>query len=87
MFVRRVSGNSMAPSLLPHQLVVAVRPRRLAVGDVVIFRHEGVEKIKRIHALREGQMYVLGDHPEHSTDSRHFGWLEITCIIGRVRWP
>jgi len=77
----------MEPTLRAGQLVMARRPRDVKVGDVVIIRHDGLEKIKRVRSLRDSQIYVLGDQPAYSTDSRHFGWLAEDSVIGRVWWP
>ncbi len=90
--VRRVSGASMVPTLRPQQIVVATAlNRQYGVGDIVIFRHDGLDKIKRISDLRTlgpiYEIYVIGDNYEASTDSRQFGWLLGTTILGRVVWP
>lgn len=88
ILVRSVEGLSMAPVLRPGRLVIArsvlYRPR---VGDVVIIRHDSLDKIKRIANLDIDKIYVLGDNEGQSTDSRHFGWLDITTIQGKVIWP
>lgn len=60
---------------------------KLDVGDTIIFMHEGREKIKRISQIDNTRLYVLGDHPEASKDSRHFGWIERDTVIGKVFWP
>lgn len=78
----------MLPTYEEGQLVLAVRPlRKLRVHDIVIMSHEGREKIKRITELSDDKVYVRGDNPRHSTDSRHFGWLETRHVKGRVIWP
>lgn len=75
----------MLPSLRPGQIVVARQKfLKLKTGDVVIVRHNGLEKIKRIASVDGQQVTVLGDNSSHSTDSRHFGPLNKQDIVGKV---
>lgn len=87
LLLRRVSGDSMQPILRSGQLVLAGGSRRLQAGQVVIVRHNGIEKIKRIQQLEPDRLYVVGDNLSASTDSRHFGWLPRASVRGRVVWP
>ncbi len=87
LLVRRISGESMSPTYRAGQLVVFAAGRPLHVGDVVMFRHDGKEKIKRIARLESGKIYVLGDNPTASTDSREFGWLGTEHVLGSLVWP
>jgi phage repressor protein C with HTH and peptisase S24 domain len=77
----------MAPTLMHGQLVVGRQTRELASGDVVIIVHEGLEKIKRIERQQGDVVYLLGDNPGASTDSRQFGWLPAKAIIAKIIWP
>lgn len=76
----------MLPAYRPGQIVVAIRkrPRR---GDVVVFTHQNLEKMKRVHEVRNAELYLLGDNPGESTDSRSFGWLPIEAVHAVVVWP
>lgn len=85
--MRRVSGNSMAPTLHDGQLVVGRQTRELVAGDVVIISHNGLEKIKRIERHEGDLVYLLGDNPSASTDSRTLGWLPAKTILAKVIWP
>ena len=86
--IREISGHSMMPVLPPGTLVFGLKWfRNIKPGDVVIFLHEGKEKIKRVSELEENRVYLLGDHEEASTDSRQFGWLDIDTVIAKVIWP
>jgi nickel-type superoxide dismutase maturation protease len=85
--VRRVQGSSMAPTLHDGQLVVGRQTRELTAGDVVIVSHNGLEKIKRIEKHEGDLVYLLGDNPGASTDSRSLGWLPAKSVIAKVVWP
>jgi nickel-type superoxide dismutase maturation protease len=87
IYLRRVSGESMLPGLKPNQVVFAVAARHPRVGEIVIVRHNGMEKIKRIAKVRKDAIYLIGDNPSASTDSRTFGWLSKASMKARVVWP
>lgn len=82
--LRRVEGDSMSPAFPPGKIVFAWRKTTPKVGDVVIVRHHKLELIKRISKLTTEGVYLLGDNAERSTDSRHYGWLPLSSIMGVV---
>lgn len=84
IYVRRVKGASMHPTLPHGKIVVALKHRKPRVGDVVIVQHHRVEVLKRIHDMKGPLVYLLGDNPDESTDSRHYGWLPLSKILGVV---
>jgi nickel-type superoxide dismutase maturation protease len=83
----------MAPRLPSGALVVA-RPidgrTPLRVGDVVVARRPdrpGLAIIKRIASIEAGgSIFLAGDNPAASTDSRQFGLVPREQIVARVRW-
>jgi inner membrane protease subunit 1 len=89
-----VDGNSMEPTLLDgDRLLVLSRswgpPARLAVGDIVAVpdpRLTGRVLVKRVASIdrAERTVVVLGDAPDASTDSRHFGPVPVASVLGRV---
>ncbi len=87
--VRKIQGHSMIPVLPPGTVVWGLKWfMTLVPGDVVIFTHDGKEKIKRISEINEHEeVYVLGDFEEESSDSRQFGWIPISEIKARVIHP
>jgi nickel-type superoxide dismutase maturation protease len=88
VFLRRVVGNSMSPMLRPGQLIVATPLiRRLRPGQVVVLRKNDRELVKRIERIEFDKVFVIGDNPEASTDSRQFGWLDMDTVVARVIRP
>ena len=94
--VRRVvvRGGSMAPTLLDGDRLLVVSPpwrapARTVVGDVVAVpdpRDPGRVLVKRVASVDRsaGTVQVLGDAPDASTDSRDFGPVPLTSLLGRV---
>ncbi len=76
----------MLPTLRENQLLF-IRRGRFAAGDVVLFVHDGLEKVKRVAAIDGERVLLLGDNPSESTDGRHFGQVSRVRIRGKVIWP
>jgi len=55
-------------------------------GDIVAVKdpRDGKILIKRVNKLSGNKVFVLGDNEKQSTDSRKFGMIEISSIIGKV---
>jgi nickel-type superoxide dismutase maturation protease len=83
-----VAGNSMAPVLRDGDWVVVVplvRPPR--VGEIVVARDPRAPErllLKRVARVKDGACTLLGDRPEESTDSRTFGPVARSLILGRA---
>lgn len=78
----------MTPTLKPERLVLATGYfRSLAPEQIVVIHHQGLDKIKRIQKIQAGRIFVIGDNPRASLDSRSFGWLPLDRVVGRVIWP
>ena len=89
-----VEGESMLPSLVPGDWVVADRGAsrnyRPRAGDVVLARDPRNRErllVKRVdHVDLHNQVWLAGDNPAASTDSRVFGAVPPDAVVGRVRW-
>lgn len=83
-----VLGNSMFPTLIPGQSVLVYKWAYIfskpKIGDIVVIKHNGKEIIKRIKKVLNGGIFVRGDNIDASTDSRNFGFINKTDIIGKV---
>ncbi len=88
LMIRRIQGHSMVPTLPPGTLVFGWRWfARLRPEKVVIFLRQNREIIKRIDHIAPTGLFVLGDHPETSTDSRHYGTISHDSIKSVIIWP
>lgn len=88
VMIRKVQGHSMVPVLPPGTLVFGLKWfRTVRPGKVIIFTQENRETVKRVDHVQPDGLYVLGDHPETSTDSRHYGPIESSTVSSIVVWP
>lgn len=85
-----VRGQSMAPTLLPGDRMVAVTCLRGRPGDIVAVRDPRCPSrllVKRVTAVEaDASVYVSGDDLAASTDSRTFGAIPPALVAGRVVW-
>jgi nickel-type superoxide dismutase maturation protease len=93
-----VGGTSMAPGLIPGDWLIldpdAYRRRSPAPRELVVVRdprEPGQLLVKRVAAVEPGgALALLGDNPAESTDSRSFGAVPPSAVLGRpwIRyWP
>jgi nickel-type superoxide dismutase maturation protease len=95
--VVEVTGASMAPALLPRDRLLVesltYARRHPRPGEVVLAadpREPDRELIKRVAAVTDVEVQLLGDHPAESTDSRTFGPVPVEAVRWRVAlryWP
>lgn len=88
-----IEGESMASALRPGDFVVVdIRRRRRPPrpGQVVLARDPRDASrtiVKRVvRTDLHGGAWLLGDNADWSTDSRVFGAVPASAIVGRVRW-
>ncbi len=86
----RVFGHSMMPTILPGQRVLVsgvpylfTKPKK---GDIVLLKDPQNKSylVKRIVCVHVGTYTVLGDNSQDSKDSRQFGEIHESAIIGKV---
>jgi nickel-type superoxide dismutase maturation protease len=84
LIIRRVRGDSMLPALPDGKIVIATGWfYRLKPNNIVIVSHNNIEKIKRIKSIDNGRIFLVGDNPKGSTDSRQFGKVDVTNVLAK----
>ncbi|WP_368506439.1 nickel-type superoxide dismutase maturation protease [Synechococcus sp. YX-04-1] len=90
LLLLRIEGRSMQPTLEPGDRVLVRRlGRKLSpsLGSVVVTWHPQRSKlrlIKRLKSVEETGLWLLGDNPTESTDSRQLGAVPTNLLIGEV---
>jgi nickel-type superoxide dismutase maturation protease len=91
-----VQDASMRPTLRPGDRLLVWRWCRIRRGDLVVARDPelpGLHLVKRVVAVpgepftgisRRDGFVLLGDDPSSSRDSRAFGRVPRTSVVGRV---
>ena len=86
-----VQGQSMSPTLRDGDWILVEDGYYVSnepvCGDLVLIEHPNhpqLVMVKRISNIDEDQIFLLGDNPLHSTDSRHFGSVHRENLIARV---
>jgi len=79
-----VQGPSMAPTLRHGDQLLVVRRGRARPGALVVVRlPDGPLAVKRlVRIVDEAGLWVEGDNPFGSTDSRTVGPLPATALVG-----
>jgi len=71
----------MLPTLQEGQEVLTFNWVKVKVEDIVVVK-SGI--IKRIQKIIDNKIYLVGDNKDQSTDSRHFGPIDLDQVIGKV---
>ena len=84
-----VAEDSMRPTLLPGDWLIARRTRRIRPGQVVLAWHpsrDGLLLVKRAAWRVDGGWWLASDNPlaPGATDSSRFGPVPEHKIVGRV---
>jgi nickel-type superoxide dismutase maturation protease len=87
--VLRVRGESLAPRYRDGDFVVisGLAIKRIRPGDVIVFDHPEYGRLmKRVEGIEScGHLRVRGDDID-SVDSRRFGPVPRSSLLGRVIW-
>lgn len=77
----------MLPDLKDGEKVLVKTHESYQIGDIVVAKHpfkQSVVLIKRVSEIDENGVFLIGDNPSESTDSRTLGKISIKDILGKV---
>ncbi len=95
LYLLRVQGDSMSPTLRDGDRLLALAPRLapIRLGRIIAFRREGELYLKRVLSKEGEGWFAVGDNPSRSTDSRRFGPVPdsaveavAVCRLAPFRW-
>jgi signal peptidase I len=88
----KVRGQSLYPDFQEEDYVLLLRDSfpglRIKTGDVIVFDQPPLGRlIKQVsQVLDSGQSFEVRGSQISSTDSRDFGPVPRTCVLGKVIW-
>lgn len=78
----------MSPVLKDGDAILIAPREKVSEGDIVLAAHpfqQSVKILKRLKNFTEtGDLYLVGDNPAESTDSRTFGAVPSKNLIGKA---
>jgi signal peptidase I len=80
--IRKVIGESMLPTIKPGTLIIARRTGVYRAGTYCLNSSQGSRQ-----NITDTEVFVVGDNAVASTDSRSFGYISLSSVIGIVIWP
>jgi phage repressor protein C with HTH and peptisase S24 domain len=86
-FVRRVSGESMTPTLKSGQIVLCKKTKNYTKGQIVVSLVNGLEVVKRIGKIVDGTIYLSVDDNKHAHSGEYYAAINESDVKGAVVWP
>ncbi len=80
-----VVGDSMEPTLSNGDKIIVRRGVAPISGSLIVFadpRERDRLLVKRAQSVSAGEVVAMGDNADASTDSRHFGLIPVSELVG-----
>lgn len=86
IYLRRVVGQSMLPTLRPGQVCIFIKKHRYQPGDIVLAKAKGRPVVKRIH-FWQSEIHLKGDNHQESTNYVITKRSRKNRIMAVLWWP
>lgn len=83
IFFRKIVGDSMSPTILHGSIIIGFE-KKPKVDDIVAARVDGRDIVKRVREVSDRRIFLIGDNEKASTDSKTYGYLPISSVLGVV---
>lgn len=84
----RVSGDSMAPTILDGETIVIDRDvHDVSVSGIYVIAPRGNRQVKRIQLRLDGSLEVISDNQAYKTEVVHADHVDKLTVVGRMVWP
>ena len=87
----KIKDKSMEPTFKEGDYILVNRLAYLfskpSKGDVIVLENPKEKNkflVKRISTIGSGKYFVAGDNEKYSQDSRHFGLINKSLIVGKL---
>lgn len=78
------NGSSMEPTINDNDLIIYYKSNKvIKKGDIVIVKLDN-KVVKRIEDIKNNKVFLVGDNINNSYDSRKYGEVECSKILGKV---
>lgn len=87
IFFRRVTGDSMMPTISEGQIVVCHQIRGFKKGQIVVAFVNNLEVIKRVVKVVDDKIYLGVDDKKHAHNGKYYAVISDIKVEGVVFWP
>ena len=87
LYMRFIKGNSMYPTFNAGEAFFISSKYTLQEGKVYVFLSplNNTPVVKRLHRIRNGDLYFVGDNTNDSLDSKDYGYVSTKAVIGEAK--
>ena len=84
--IYRIAERSMEPTLREGDYIIACNLLKIDEGQIVVAEHptRRIPIVKRVSGISSGSVFLSGDNPKESEDSRVFGPIAKDKVFGKV---
>lgn len=78
------NGNSMSPTINDSDLIIYYKTNKNIKKDDIVIVNLNKKVVKRVKYIKNNKIFLVGDNINNSYDSRKYGEVEYSRIMGKV---